>query len=798
MLAKRFTSYISRYKWAVILFWALAFLILGIKFGSGILDSTQVSFQPSDDAEASQAKFILASEFQNVSQSSSYIITLKRANGGSILGSDTRNLTLGLASHLLSPSTVESCFEGINASELVLRYYSYYSFENTELDYLKANFVSEDQSVSFILIDLKAETLDDGVDLVSPLKHSVDQVIEAVNASDLEYYITGYAPWAKEYMEGIERDMRKIDLIVLPLSFLLLIFLLRGVRMAGLSLLTVFGSILISFGILERLIAYAGLNVLSFTPAVLASLTLGIGVDYTLFVLSRYREERNAGKGIQESVEIMLHYSGHNIIVSGLTLFVATLSLVLIPLTFIGSLGIAIGIGVLVTLLANLTLIPSILLAFGNWFTGGDPQKQDHKPSSSSNNSKPMPRSTPKSEPHNSYWYKVGRFATTHPWKIIIVVTLLAMPVAYQVLQSDYGVGFEVISPRNSEVLEGYSLLKDEFTPGLLVPFYIVMEAKNNVLTAEFFNDQVRIAEFMISQLGVNAYMISSIAWLNGSSFSFTYAQLAYGTENVSALPRELQTYLLFSSRYISSSGKYAFMEVFIAGDPLGNEGQAFIKDMRKFLAETQFAGLADAYVGGRAAEMFDLRDESYEFFPLMIIIVVIAVYLLIGLLFKSAFLPARLLITVGLTLSFIYGATELVFVKMSFLNNMFPSLASTEAVFFLVPILSFSIIIGLGLDYDIFTVERVKEFAWKGHPNRESIQLALEKTGGLITGAGGVMVIALGGLMFSEIGVLNQFGFVLAFSVLLDTFVVRTLLVPAIMAISEKWNWWPSSPPNQ
>ena len=162
---------------------------------------------------------------------------------------------------------------------------------------------------------------------------------------------------------------------------------------------------------------------------------------------------------------------------------------------------------------------------------------------------------------------------------------------------------------------------------------------------------------------------------------------------------------------------------------------------------------------------------------------------------FKSFFLPLRLIVTIALTMGFIFGTAYLVF-ETSLFYGIFPALEANEHLFWMTPIMCFSIILGLGLDYDIFVIERVKAYVWLGYTEKEAVVHALEKTGRIITGAGLIMAIAFGGLMLSKSIVLIQFGFILALAVLIDTFIVRSILVPSILAISEKWNWWPSKPP--
>ncbi|GAI87513.1 unnamed protein product, partial [marine sediment metagenome] len=130
-------------------------------------------------------------------------------------------------------------------------------------------------------------------------------------------------------------------------------------------------------------------------------------------------------------------------------------------------------------------------------------------------------------------------------------------------------------------------------------------------------------------------------------------------------------------------------------------------------------------------------------------------------------------------------------------LDWMFPRvLGDVSAVYWATPVMSFSILLGLGLDYDIFLLSRISEYRNKGYTERASVIKGLYKTGGVISMAGIIMAIAFSGLMFSNVLVMTEFGFILTFAVLIDTFIIRTILVPAIMSIADKWNWWPGKKP--
>eukprot|EP00455_Lapot_gusevi_P056139 TRINITY_DN9256_c0_g1_i1.p1 TRINITY_DN9256_c0_g1~~TRINITY_DN9256_c0_g1_i1.p1 ORF type:complete len:195 (+),score=70.24 TRINITY_DN9256_c0_g1_i1:287-871(+) len=182
--------------------------------------------------------------------------------------------------------------------------------------------------------------------------------------------------------------------------------------------------------------------------------------------------------------------------------------------------------------------------------------------------------------------------------------------------------------------------------------------------------------------------------------------------------------------------------------------------------------------------------------FGLVVGCTVVVVFTIAGLAFRSVFVPFRLVISIALPVCFIYGLASLVFGPAGIFNWMFPSLKEANPLFWLVPVMSFSVLIGLALDYDLFLFSRIAEFRSKGHSDRHSIVLGVHETGGIITAAGIIMAIAFAGLLLANEIAMIQFGFLLSFSVLIDTFVIRTCFVPALIMVAGRWNWWPRAMP--
>lgn len=171
-------------------------------------------------------------------------------------------------------------------------------------------------------------------------------------------------------------------------------------------------------------------------------------------------------------------------------------------------------------------------------------------------------------------------------------------------------------------------------------------------------------------------------------------------------------------------------------------------------------------------------------------------VLIFVAIAFRSIIVPLRSILTITLTICFVYGFATLTYQDGALNWIGLAGIQGIGALAWIVPIISYSLIVGIGLDYDIFLLIRVKEYRTMGYSSSDSVVLGLYKTGHIITAAGIIMSIAFSGLLFSNMPALNQLAFYLVCAVLFDTFIVRSILVPALMSLLKDWNWFPSKLP--
>jgi len=257
------------------------------------------------------------------------------------------------------------------------------------------------------------------------------------------------------------------------------------------------------------------------------------------------------------------------------------------------------------------------------------------------------------------------------------------------------------------------------------------------------------------------------------------------------------------ANRYVTDTANMTYLDVRLDIDPSSPAGVAWLRDTRKYF-DSHLGGNGQAQLQARLAGGATLAEDAvtavYGVFPVMISVTLIVALVVVGGAFKSVFVPVRAIFTICLTLLWIYGLAVMVYVDGAWNGIGTPGLEANRRpkgqISWFAPIMCFSILVGLGLDYDIFLLTRILEYRDMGYSEKASVMLGLCKTGGIITAAGIIMAIAFSGLLFSSQMLLNQCAFYLVFAVLIDTFVVRTVLVPSIMGFAGTANWWPRKCP--
>jgi putative drug exporter of the RND superfamily len=562
--------------------------------------------------------------------------------------------------------------------------------------------------------------------------------------------------------------------VIFILVLLLLIF--RSLLAPLITLIPAFFAVAIS-GPLVGEAAHAGLKVSVIAQLLLIVLVLGAGTDYGLFLVFRVRENLREGADPHDAVRTALTRVGETITFSALTVIAALLSLLVATFQIYSELGIPLAIGIGTMLLAGLTLLPALLAVFGRaafW-----------------------PSKTKAGTGKAGLWGRVATRLVRRPAipLVIGVVAFGALAIGVGSYQPG-GFGGSISAPAGSDSAAGQALLAKHFPSSSANPTNLVYK-----LSQPVWDDPGPVAA-ATSQLAASSLFTGVTGPLNPAGVTLTQAQyqaLHTALGNPAALPSvppanstvPLQRYEVYraTAQYVSPDGRTIQFETGLkAGDPSTTAALNAVPAIRTEAAAVAKTLGATAYgVAGEAPAFYDISHISDSDLAHVFPVAIIVIGLLLCLVIRSLVAPLYLIASVALSFFAALGLSALIFIK----------LGGESGLTFILPFLMFIFLLALGEDYNILVMSRIREEA-QNLPLREAVSRAVGATGTTVTSAGLVLagtfsVFALVGGRQSGGSQIVDVGVGLALGILMDTFVVRTILVPCTVVLLGRWNWWPS-----
>jgi RND superfamily putative drug exporter len=520
-----------------------------------------------------------------------------------------------------------------------------------------------------------------------------------------------------------------------------------------------------------------GLKISGVTQLLLIVIVLGAGTDYGLFLVFRVREGLRSGMEPKEAVALAVSRVGESISASAGTVILALLSLLFASFGIYHDLGIPLAVGIGTMLVAGLTLLPALLAILG---------RSVFWPS--------RPRA---GQTQIGLWGKVAGAVVARPVPTlmagIVIFGLLAVGVAFY---SPAGFGGAVSAPEGSSAAQGDAVLAADFPQASSNPTNLVLVYPNSVwsdptplLQAQQLLEKSPLFKKVDGPLDPNGSQLTAQEFVH-------LHQLLGAPKGLSALPPNgsdisIAQYELYraEAQYVSTDGHVVqFAASLTAGDPGSTAALNVVPAMRTELASVASSTGATANgVAGEAAAIYDISATSDSDLIHIIPLAVIAIAILLALVLRSAIAPLYLIASVVLSYLAALGLSSIVFIK----------LLGDGGLTFLLPFLMFIFLLALGEDYNILVMTRIREEAHK-HSLRDAVVRAVGASGPTITSAGLVLAGTFGVLAVAGSGgpggdQVRDIGVGLAVGILMDTFLVRTLLVPSTVAILGRWNWWPS-----
>ena len=634
-----------------------------------------------------------------------------------------------------------------------------------------------------------------------------------------------------------KQQLERTDGITIPLALCVLGYMVGSWRFLGLTLYNMVGAVATAMAVMLFLVNHGLTRPDSVCAQLMQGISLGLSIDYSLFLFTRINEEIIAGESTSVAVYRSLMHAGHVIVMSGLTIVVVFLGFIVLREDQIRVDGLGCSVGISFSIVVALTNTPAMIMLFPRFFStfdgfcgrfrsnygvGAPKYQQARERASSSLSFEPMPSSaellSQEEEKlavkpiYRTFRFRLTCWLTKWPNNLISIVLLYicVVPLAWQVTRININEDILAQVPRGSDAGEYLKIMTQEFSAGSFGPFSIVLStaADGGVNTPEFYEVAGNLSERILNETvcRVDRTSVTSPAFLGGKKMPFYLAGSLL--ELARTWPCDQETIPQWAEKVCTRALQYRFLyqnSVNLPRDnamiitalvpffPFAKESQPFIDNVYSIIDQTlaehngkYSIAFAGAEVGNDA-----VRRLVYSQFPIMIGVTLSSVFVIMGVMMKSAFVPVRLALTLVLPLLAVYGLGILVY-QDGMLNWLSPATAAVGGFFWFIPILITSIVCGLALDYDVFLITRIIEHRSGGYDIRASIVKAVCETGTTIASAGVILTLAFGGLMLSNESALDIGGFMLSVAVLFDTFVVNTVLVPALMSLGDSIAWWP------
>jgi uncharacterized membrane protein YdfJ with MMPL/SSD domain len=585
-------------------------------------------------------------------------------------------------------------------------------------------------------------------DIVSTLslakaKGYTDDLYRALpHGGGVQSYVTGQAAIQHDLDPIFSKDLRKGEMIALPIAVLVLL------AVFGLSVAVTMPFIFAACTVMATLAGvyvYAHfLTTATYVTNLVFLIGLGIAIDYSLLVIYRFREELLRGGDVEAAIVRTMQTAGRAVVFSGATVAIGLALLLFIPLPFVRSIGVGGFLIPLTSIAAALTLQPALLSLYGRRGVARIPL---------------LPKRF-RAEEDTGFWHRLATAIMRRPLAFLSGGAVLLVAAAIPVFGLQLTPGSASGIPQFPQSVRGFDVLKNSIGPGAISPTQVVVDSGR---PGGVHEPDVQAA----------------IGRLAGG------IRADHETASLGVAPRQ---------PFVDPSGRYE--ELIVAGrDEYGSEAaQSFVHRLRgKLVPAAGFPSGVRVLAGGGPPQGVDFLDQAYRYFPWLVAAVLVLTYFLLMRAFRSALLPLKAVILNLLSVAAAYGMLVVVF-KWGVGRDVL-GLYQINQIEGWIPIFLFAMLFGLSMDYEVFLVTRMREEWDRGRDNREAVAYGLERTGRIVTAAAIVMVAAFSGFVAGRIVGLQEFGIGLAVAIFLDATLVRAVLVPSLMALFGRYNWWLPGP---
>lgn len=738
-------KFVVRWRWPIVAAWALV-TALFIPLAKNVHHFLQVGGQEMPDAESTRAELIVRQRFN----------TPFPAFAVAVIHHDS--LTIADAAY---QRYVDSLTAGLARLPFVLGTINWRRGGDV-------SFRSADGKTTFIIAGLRQVNDNDPTTDVPIVRDSLRSMQASYGAS-FSTLLTGGPAFDFDTRSIAAEDSERLERAVIPLALLLLVIAFGTLVAAAVPVVVGFIAIEITLGMIAML-ASANITPMSiFVLNITTMMGLGVGIDYSLLVVTRFREELEAGAHRFEAAERTIRTASQAVITSGATVIVGLAALLIVPLPETRSVGIGGLIVVASAILMSISFLPALLAILGHRinFPGVLAARLARFRSEVG-------------------WNKYAMGISRHPERAVYLSGIAILLLASPVLAVKIGLPSSGWFPSETEAGRGLTQLQAMNQGGTLYPIKVVLQMKDGSAALE--PDRLRGLRAVSNaiRLDPRVKQVRGIVDLRPGVPLWQYAE-AYA-DTAAARARQPDLFRAYLSRDGSATAYDVFLE-----DSVTLEGSLDVVKHVRAIEPDSLPGLRDSelLVGGFAASSLDFQNELLRRFPGLVLMVLGVTGIMLGIVFRSVLVPVKAVIMNSLSVAASFGVTVVVF-QWGFGSRLIGLAEPARAIFILGPVLVFAIVFGLSMDYEVFLLSRIKEEFDQSHDNDAATVAGLSATGATITSAALIMILVFGAFAFARVLAVQLVGFGLAVAVLLDATLIRMVMVPGVMHLAGRWNWWP------
>ncbi|HEY7523760.1 MAG TPA: MMPL family transporter [Candidatus Limnocylindrales bacterium] len=622
-------------------------------------------------------------------------------------------------------------------------------------------FISNDGSSAFSLIRL--ELTDE-----ASVEHLDELRAEIGAPTGMTLRLAGYGPLTEDSVKQSEKELVQAELVSFPVAAVILVLVFGSLLAAGLPLLV--AGLAIPTTLAGVYVAAQATELSIYVQNVATMLGLALAIDYSLFMVSRFREELRRGREVGDAVAVAVGTAGKAVTFSGLAVAIGLSGLLLFEAPALRSFGIGGSLVVAASVFYALTFLPAVLGMLG-------PRINSLSVGGLVRRLRPADAADPT---RRGWWERVAHAVMARPVIVLVPVLALLLAAGTPFLRLQQGIPDATVLPEGLESREASVLLQENFRAGETSPIVILADVQGSPFDEPNVRALVRYSSALAGLDGVDR-VEGPFSGLRSPQTGAELTEDEYvALWSSPQVPPELTA---LRDAYVE--GSTVRFDAVSPLQPASPEGGAVVPRVRAIQPE---AGIM-TQVGGLAAQGRDFMTAQSETIPFAVGVTLAASGLILFLLFGSAVLPLKAVLMTLLSISASFGALVWIFQE----GNLSQFLGFTAPGFTIAgnPIIMFSVLFGLSMDYEVLLLSRIQEAYRRTGDNRASVAEGLARTAGVITGAALIMVAVFSAFALAESITIKSIGVGMAIAVLIDATIIRVLLVPAAMRLMGRWNWW-------